>query len=174
MISQECAYNIVMKAFLSVCQVDGKLLESNANERSITHRLAVYIEREIPFATAGVIYDVDCEYNRSNEKPKRLTSFKRRIDSDNADGVTVYPDVIVHQRGTNCNLIVVEAKLDSSEQKCVGSLSCICDRCKLKAYKHELGYTYAFFVTFPTRDAFAGFNPERLEGFIELISDEKI
>jgi hypothetical protein len=171
MISQKCACDIVTKAFVALCQDDRELLESNANERSITHRFAVYIEREIPLGTSGVSYDVDCEYNRSNKTPKRLTSFKRRIDSDNADGVTVYPDIIVHKRGTSCNLIVIEAKRDSSESNCSDLPSCNCDRCKLRAYKNDLGYSYAFFVTFPTGEAIERFESEGFGGFVELISD---
>ncbi len=37
---------------------DSYLLQVDANERSITHRFAIYLEDEFPD------YNVDCEYNR--------------------------------------------------------------------------------------------------------------
>jgi hypothetical protein len=80
----------VHSAFLEVFKNDSHLLEVGANERSITHRFAVYLERFFPE------YHVDCEYNRNGIEAKRLKVFKKKIDSDDEDGVTVFPDIIVH------------------------------------------------------------------------------
>ena len=78
MISQECACEIVREAFIAVCENDTHLLVTRSNERSVTHRFAVYIEQEMPIAIEHEKYDVDCEYNRSDREPKRLLSFKRK------------------------------------------------------------------------------------------------
>jgi hypothetical protein len=117
-----------------LCAVDLDLLEVDANERSITHQLAIHIKKYFPQ------YDVDCEYNRNGLEPKRLDGLKTTIESDDTNATTVYPDIIIHNRQTSKNFVVIEAKkigysLDSDKQK-------------LKLYKSQLGYEYAFLVTF--------------------------
>lgn len=166
MIKQKNVQEIVTSAFLAVCIVDQHLLKAVANERSVTHRLAVYIEREIAASLKDMKFHVDCEYNRSNKKPKRLHDFKRSIASDDTKGVTVYPDIIVHERGTKNNLIVIEAKLDRFSRNCDENSVCSCDLCKLRAYKIELEYKYAFFVVFPTGKNLASFDLTNIGKFI--------
>lgn len=166
MIKQKNAQEIVTCAFLALCMVDQHLLKVVANERSVTHRLAVYIEREIAASLKYQNFHIDCEYNRSNTKPKRLHEFKRKISSNNTNGVTVYPDIIVHERGTNNNLIVIETKLDRYGLSCDEDSACTCDRCKLRAYKNELEYKYAFFVVFPTGKNLAKLDFIRPDEFI--------
>jgi len=109
------------------------LLENDANERSITHRLAIYIEDEFPS------WNVDCEYNRvgKGNTPKRITicydHIHQNISPDDTDAQTVYPDIIVHKRGTReSNLLVVEVKKSSN------TTSNKCDLLKLKEYKKRL------------------------------------
>jgi hypothetical protein len=131
---------------------DRHLLSVDANERSLTHRLAVYLEQVFPD------YHVDCEYNRDREFTKRLESFQETVPSDVIKGATVYPDIIVHHRGTDINFIVIEAKKYSVSLKrscsseTSGSQGCSCDRCKLRAYKKDMNYSFAFFVTFPVSE----------------------
>lgn len=80
-----------------------ELLEKKVNERSITHWIATYLQELFPEHT------VDCEYNRDGVDIKRR--LPTRIMSDDSDAQTVYPDIIVHRRGTHTeNLLVVEAK----------------------------------------------------------------
>ena len=44
-------------------------------------------------------YNLDCEYNRNGSKPKKIISLKQNV----------YPDLIIHQRGSNdMNLLVME------------------------------------------------------------------
>jgi hypothetical protein len=63
------------------------LLAADANERSMSHRIAVYLEQEMPG------YDVDREYNRDGFDVKRLDLAQRLTSSDNDEAVTrVYPD----------------------------------------------------------------------------------
>ncbi|WDF46229.1 hypothetical protein PQ459_15125 [Chryseobacterium sp. KACC 21268] len=107
------------------------LLENSANERSLTHKLAEYLQIEFPN------YDVDCEYNidiDSQNKRKKwisakvkekiekiLQQIKDNISPQNYDitnevnklSVNFYPDIIVHKRGCNkFNLLIIEAKKD--------------------------------------------------------------
>jgi len=89
-LSIEEVYNRIKIAYKNFIKKDQYLLEVDANERSITHRLAIYLEALFPE------YDVDCEYNRNGIDPKILNDFKKKIDSDDTCGTTVYPDIIIH------------------------------------------------------------------------------
>ena len=153
----------VEAAFRHFLEKDAALLAAQANERSVTHRIAICIEEQFPG------YNVDCEYNRNGLVPKRLETFKRRVDSADDKGATVYPDIIVHHRGTANNLLVIEAKLSSNHEACAGSTNCTCDLCKLRAYKAELGYTHAFYVVFPVGAMLTNFVESRLaECLVEI------
>ena len=116
---------------------DADLFEADANERSISHRLAIYLEEEFQG------WNVDCEYNRDGHEPKRLQLNPETIQSDDEQGTTVYPDIIVHQRGKPKNHLVLEIK------KCNGG-SCDKGLRKLRALRKELGYTFALFLRFRT------------------------
>jgi hypothetical protein len=92
-------------------------LPPDVNERSLTHRLAVHLERSL--AERGSDLSVDCEYNRSGGSPKRLQhlieSFAKTATPEelvrDTKGRTVFPDIVVHKRGTDGpNVIVIEAK----------------------------------------------------------------
>lgn len=118
---------------------DGFLLENDVNERSITHKLAEYLEEEFPG------WDVDCEYNRVGKAPmnKRLHLQAEPSCTNDTDAKTVYPDIIVHQRGKKKqNLLVIEAK-KKSNQSGPGR-----DENKLRSFAQELGYQYCVLVTF--------------------------
>lgn len=91
------------------------LLTNNLNERTIAHKLAEYLQQNFPD------YHVDCEYNRDVEQHsglKKVNILKARyeeIKNKVVDGlsidVSVFPDIIIHRRGTNkFNLLVVELK----------------------------------------------------------------
>jgi hypothetical protein len=117
---------------------DGYLLETDANERCITHKFAEYLQLVFPG------WDVDCEYNRDGHEPKRLPRQTRTVRSDNEHARTVFPDIIVHHRETRDNLLVIEAKKSSNPRGDDG------DRGKLRGIKSEFGYSFALFVRFPT------------------------
>ena len=56
---------------------------------------------------------------------------------------TVYPDVIIHQRGSEeHNLLVIEAKKSGNSGDG--------DRQKVRAYMRHLGYEYGLFLRFDT------------------------
>ena len=80
-----------MAATVAFLKAEGDLLQLNANERSITHKLAEYLQREFSD------WNVDCEYNRLGAAIKRLPA-PEAIGSDDEDGRTIFPDIIVHRR----------------------------------------------------------------------------
>jgi len=152
----------IKNAFLQFMTQDRYLLEVKANERSLTHRLAIHVQAEFHD------YHVDCEYNRDGHRPKRLNTFRRSVVSDDDKGVTVFPDIIVHHRGPGAghNLAVIEGKTSSNQQPHSNNGECPCDLCKLRAYKANLGYQHAFFVTFPFGDDLESYTDANVDDYV--------
>lgn len=126
-------------AIAELLKNDRKLLELDVNERSITHKFAEYLKTEFPD------WDVDCEYNRDGHDTKKVCIASKQVSSDDSEGTTVYPDIIVHKRGMGNNLLVIEAKKDTN---CSDADKF--DKEKLGAYKRELKYKFALFTKFFT------------------------
>ena len=138
----------VHSAYDAMIADDITLLEVDANERSLTHKLAEHIQFEFPE------WDVDCEYNRDCDNVKRMNWSVTTVKTDDTEGKTVFPDIIVHHRKTNDNLIVLEAKKSTTSR--TGD-----DEQKLKAYKSQLGYRFAIAVVFPVDTASQSANSEK-------------
>jgi len=118
-----------LKKFRSV---DKKLLEIKVNERTITHKLAVYLQQNFPE------FNVDCEYNRLEDKVKKIELPKDKINWDDTEAKTVFPDIIIHKRGIQeDNLLVIEVKKSSNINS--GDF----DRMKLHTFLQE-PYSYAY------------------------------
>ncbi len=152
---QEFIVDKIHKAYRTLLSQDRHLFEADASERSLTHKLGEYLQAEFPE------WNVDCEYNRDRHEVKSVYPWEekaeeivRKINDTPAgkqrdmlvnmfeNGVTVFPDIIVHRRNTDDNLVVIEAKKSNfggADQ----------DEEKLYAYLYELEYRYAFKVTFP-------------------------
>ncbi|GKX31328.1 hypothetical protein SH1V18_38080 [Vallitalea longa] len=138
---------------------DNYLLKNDVSERSIAHRLALYLEN-----TFGKEFNVDCEYNKDIEQVsggkkimilediwreyhKSINSNEDIIeDADILIEKSVIPDIIVHKRGRNDkNLIAIEIKKSSSR------VNENYDFEKLKAYtntENNLHYEYGIFIKF--------------------------
>ena len=85
------------------------LLEKDAGERALAHRLAVHLESRF----RG--WDVDCEYNRLGER--RLLLPKATIVSTDDDvGKSIYPDIVVHRRTVPENLLAIEIRKGGNYQ----------------------------------------------------------
>jgi len=124
---------------------DARLIEMDVNERSISHRLALHLQDEFPE------WDVDCEYNRKGHNDvKRLDLRVVCMKSDDIEAKTVFPDIIVHHRTTDDNLLVIEIKKSTSR------VSSDADFRKLKAFKRQLGYRHALFLRFIIGEKEAG------------------
>lgn len=128
--------NSAVESFLAR---DRYLLDCDVNERTLTHKFAEHLQKE--FAD----WDVDCEFNRNHDDPKRLNLPRRHdLTSDDLNATTVYPDIIVHRRGSDQNFIVIEAKKSTNPEPIDWDLT------KLKAFQRELGYPIALFAMFRT------------------------
>lgn len=134
--SQSPVQDIVVAALDRMKTHDAQLFRINVSERTLTHRLAVYLEA----AFEG--WHVDCEYNRDGDIPKSLQTKRGRK--------RVLPDIIVHKRGPKGpNLLVIEAK-KSSDLTMKNKNS---DYIKLRAYKDELQYSHTAFIVFCTDES---------------------
>lgn len=137
----------VEKALRKFLQNELYLLKEDVNERSITHILAEYLKPEF----SG--YDIDCEYNRRTEDgntiPKRLVAMIENTGSDDTDGKTVYPDIIIHKRqDAEHNLLVIEVKKETNRDDPDGYN----DAKKLNGYIDEIGYQYGLFIKFKVKN----------------------
>lgn len=131
---------------------DHDLLSIGVNERSVSHKLAEYLQTQFSDLK------VDCEYNRHLEDIKTMKGLKRMIEeegpleADDLDASTVYPDVIVHKRRTDdFNLLVVEMKTrptDRGEEK---------DKAKLKLFTGpEFRYQFGLYIALNLNDRRVG------------------
>ena len=134
------------KALTCLFKGDKKLFEINVNERSITHRLALYLQ------DLYQDWNVDCEYNRDKHDPKELELPDLEPNNKDTDAQTVFPDIIIHKRCSDKNYLVIEAKKTSS------SVSKDTDIKKLKAFRNQLGYKYALFIEFSVNPNEPGIN----------------
>lgn len=165
--------NKIRDAISKLLENDSYLLEVDSSERSIAHRLAIYLE-EI-FAD----WDVDCEYNRNiydcptNNDKSNIYKLVKRFHNNctendcKCNGYGVFPDIIIHKRNSENNFIVIELKKDINtdlENKCIKKIDCKCDLCKLKEFKtlEIFKYEYAFFIVFPTGEKAKGISIESI------------
>ena len=130
---------------------DATLFKNGANERSLTHKLALYLEKSFPE------YHVDCEYNRmwkdGAEQGKQIVidDMLNEVATDETHATTVYPDIIVHWReNAKNNLLVIEAKKSSNPNR-------RSDFKKLNAFMREEDtggrkYEFSAFVVFDVED----------------------
>ena len=79
------------------------LLEKDAGERALTHRLAVQLEKQFPG------WEIDCEYDRLGERTLRLPRGSI-VSTDDHLAKSVYPDLVVHQRAIPNNLLAIELR----------------------------------------------------------------
>ena len=117
-------------------ECDRYLLEVDANEPCITHRLGMYLQE------AFCTWHVDCEYN----KDKDGRDFKR-IPHRDGNRKRVFPDIIVHRRGCENNLLVIEVKLTTSKSR-----DDSWDLKKLDRYRRDLQYCHAVFLKLGAKD----------------------
>lgn len=113
---------------------DSFLIENGAHERSVAHKLAEYLQQQFPG------WHVDCEYNRHGLDTKALP---RECGSEQRN--RVYPDIIIHHRNTDNNLLVVEIKPQSNDR--IDG----CDDAKLSAFTNKDGdyrYRLGLFIGF--------------------------
>jgi len=102
---------------------DHFLITNCTHERSITHKLAEYIQHNFPE------WHVDNEYNRRGED----------LSKNLPQQETSYPDIIIHKRNTKENLLIIEAKSIHSQNH-----SDEVDKLKIKSFIEDKKYSYRF------------------------------
>ena len=85
------------------------LFEKDLGERTLTHRLAVQIEKHFPG------WEVDCDYDRLGERTLRLPH-GTVVSTDDHFGKSIYPDIVVHQREIPNNLLAIELRKANNHQ----------------------------------------------------------
>ena len=88
---------------------EGVLFDRDLGERTLTHRLAVHMEKQFDG------WEVDCDYNRLGERRLRMPNGSI-ISTDDELGKSVYPDIVVHQREIPNNLLAIELRKTSNHQ----------------------------------------------------------
>jgi len=125
----------VITAICNLFKCDKELLAIDVNERSITHKLAEYLQQQFPY------WHVDCEYNRREFDVKRLNLRFESVGPEVTEAVTIFPDIIIHRRLSKQNLVVIEVK------KASGNIETM-DIEKIKAFTKdsEFKYIYGIFL----------------------------
>jgi hypothetical protein len=85
------------------------LLEHDLGERTLTHRLAVHLEKQF----SG--WQVDCDYDRLGERTLRLPH-GTIVSTDDHLAKSIYPDIVVHQRDIPNNLLAIEVRKATNHQ----------------------------------------------------------
>jgi hypothetical protein len=103
---------------------DLQLLQLTVDERASTHRIACYLQKYFPE------WHVDCEYNRKGSIPKPTP--------DTSTNARVKPDIIIHKRNTEANLLCIEAKkkggrLSEDRKRLIGFTS------RTGTYRYQFG-----------------------------------
>lgn len=136
-LKQSCRNDDVARRVINAVEMllenDADLFRVNAAERSIAHRLAVYVESEFHG------WHVDCEYNRSGGAAKVIPPGS---GNDDDEGSRVLPDIVVHRRGKRKNHLIFEIKKTSNPDPDDLDIE------KLKAYCTHLRYAHAVFIRF--------------------------
>lgn len=113
-----------------------QLLKNDASEQAISHQLAMKFASHFPY------WHVDCEYNRRMEVVKRLVYAVS--PTGDAFERNVVPDIIIHRRMTNDNLLAIEIKKTTNQEHKFKDLA------KLSAFRQQLGYQNSLFIRFQT------------------------
>ena len=101
--------NKVITALHEFYEHETFLLEKEAGERALTHRLAVHFEKQFPG------WETDCEYDRLGDRTLRLPRGSI-VSTDDHLAKSVYPDIVVHQRAIPNNLLAVEVRKSVNHQ----------------------------------------------------------
>lgn len=151
-------YNELREKVLSCINLlferDSYLLINNLNEKTIAHRLAVYLENDFKG------FDIDCEYNgyvtaHNNRKYIKILKEKaielgisKDNNNNNRDIVTrkIFPDIIVHKRGDNFNnLLIIEIKKSTSNEPYEWDFEKL-KRYTSNEYQNDLEYQFGAFI----------------------------
>lgn len=117
----------VNDAIIILLKNDSFLLKNDVNERSTSHKLAEYLQKQFPE------WNVDCEYDKKGDATKKLIGIDKCRESKST---IVYPDIIIHERNKKNNLLVIEIKTKNQDSTC--------DIEKLRLFTSDTEYKYNF------------------------------
>jgi hypothetical protein len=124
---------------------DAFLPETDVAERAIAARLMCYLLPHFPE------HHIDVEYNRHGLETKRINLPEQY---DGARTGRIYPDVIVHQRGHDCeNLLVIQIKKSTNRE------TRDYDRAVVEAMKQDFQYRRGLLIELPAGPGATGRNP---------------
>ncbi|GHA84359.1 hypothetical protein [Modicisalibacter luteus] len=118
-------------AVQQLVEKDRFILQESVNERAVTFRLAIYLQERFPD------WHVDCEYNCWETSCRAMRQMITATNAAATEARTIYPDIVIHQRGTSRNLAAIEIAKSSSR---FGKHQ---DLKKLRAYKTQMQYQHA-------------------------------
>lgn len=141
---KEIVHTLIKKSIDALYKNDSYILSNqyNINERTVTHRLAIYLENH--FSEFG--YHVDVEYNRMRTDYENkgelgnLLGKKLNWEKTEEGSCFIYPDIIIHKRDTDENLIEIEVKMAWKNHKKKYDYE------KINEYMTQLGYQYGVFI----------------------------
>lgn len=133
---------LLRKSVKDLYEYDAILLkrEYDIHERTICHRLAIYIEKHLKED-----FHVDVEYNRMRTEygdediGEVIGKVLNWEDSDEGPSF-VYPDIIIHRRDKDQNIVDIEVKMVWKNQKK------ILDYAKINMYIAQLKYKYGVYI----------------------------
>lgn len=129
---------LVKQAIDALYANDIFLLENDAHERTITHKLAEYLQDA--FENWYVDLEYDKYYQESSRLQEHLPRHGKMAGASHAESEIVYPDIIVHGRGTGFSLLVAEVCKSTSARPRDYDME------KLRQYKNELHCKHAFLL----------------------------
>jgi hypothetical protein len=93
---------------------DLHLLHTQAGELTLNHRLAIYLEQNLPDRLKG--FNVDTEYMRDIQNENNRKQH---------EGGNIFPDIIIHHRGNNfpTNYLHIESKRFNIDQDDVNRIT---------------------------------------------------
>ena len=112
--------HIFEKAKEKFLKDEKEIIRIDINERTLSARLMFHLQilllENESYKETYKPYSVDCEYNRMNEyKIKALKRYENFEIDDNSDKIRkIFPDIILHKRKEEDNLIVIEMKKSTS------------------------------------------------------------
>ena len=102
--------DIFEKAKNKFLKEEKEIIKIDVNERTLSTRLMFHLP---PLLLSEIYqesykeYSVDCEYNRRKEIVKILPKEYRELEKKDKQ---IYPDIILHQRNSEKNLMIIEMK----------------------------------------------------------------
>lgn len=134
------------RALKNFYKKESLLVEYKVAERALTHKLAEYLQKLFHD------YNVDCEYNKVGNGDSKRVSALMDANSDcphncnecPANKCVVFPDIIVHKRGRDENILVIEAKTAWSGQAQVNDYKKLQALIDSGEYHYQLGVAFRF------------------------------